>query len=126
MDKLTRRVFFVVLISDQTEVGLVGHTRSPNVSGRGTVRSIAYETIQTETLDALYFRDRAAFCHQLAAAAGAARLLAERLRALAKSYEHKALIQEMNSEPAPNGDAVMTNRPPEDAWDASAVIEELA
>ncbi len=88
------------------------------------MRPISYEMIQAETLDVEYYRGRAAFCHQLAEASGAARLLGERLRALAKSYEHKALILEMDGEPADNGSAVMASRPPEEVWDAPVAIEE--
>ena len=80
--------------------------------GIDLMRSGEDELIRPETLDAEFFRDRAALCHQLAPS-GTSGPLFERLRALAKSYEHRAAVTELERDRVAQGAEVGTSRLPE-------------
>ena len=80
--------------------------------GIDLMRSGEDKLIRPETLDAEFFRDRAALCHQLAPS-GTSGPLFERLRALAKSYEHRAAVTELERDRVAQGAEVGTSRLPE-------------
>jgi hypothetical protein len=83
--------------------------------GIDLMRSGEDKLIRPETLDAEFFRDRAALCHQLAPS-GTSGPLFERLRALAKSYEHRA---ELERDRVTQGAEVGTSRLPENELNTS-------
>jgi hypothetical protein len=87
------------------------------------MRSFAHEVIRADTLDAEFYRERSAFCHQLAAASAPARLLSERLQALAKAYEHRALVAALDGKQAINDDDDMATA---EAENTSATPLEIA